>query len=200
MFKIPPPIRTGAAFWLPRRWFVAVYVKRVLHVLSMRKQFQIFKPVVVSNKVPVVDLQPAWYGAIERLPDKPMDTMLRRFSIFRQRCVSVPMAIQTRLHFTVSAITLPCCLPFDRRYRLYANVEKRRHHFERSTFGQHSPRSRYPRGINFFAARCSPYIARSADLIYGFVTQNGCPFAHGSCLLKRFLMSTPKNLQYQGVC
>ena len=200
MFKISPPVRPRAAFWLPRRWLAAVYIERMLHILSVREQFQVLKPVVVSNEVLVVDLQPPRYGAVERFPDKPVNTMLSRLSVFRQRCVRIPMTVQTRLYFTVSAIPLPRCLSFDRRHRLYAYAEKCRHHLERGTVGQHGLGGGYPHGVDLLASRYSPYIARSADFIYGLVAQHGCPFAHGSCLLKRFLMSITKNLQYQEVC
>ena len=165
------------SFWKMRS-LNCVNSMSVVDIFSVRKKFQIFKPIIAARKIFMVYFQSPGYDAIKSFPYKSVNAALAKNAINAQIGDHVLLTIWSWTDRPKIFIAFPCFAVFYSRCRSYAGVEMRGYFAKLSSLFKHCFSFPNLTGDKNFAPQHSTYPAKIANFIQTFVTQYWLPLFH----------------------
>ena len=174
---MPTSNKSFDAFSRPQQPLAFVGVNRVLDVLLVRYKLQVFEPVIRAIKIFVVDLKPSKNRPVERFPHNSMNSAPSVLAVFAQRYLPVAFQ-QSRFARPVRCVSNPNFSKFYVAGRCQASVQKFRNFSQQRALLKHALGFSYFCAIQSLTARNTAYVARIADFVQAFKTNNRFPHLH----------------------
>jgi hypothetical protein len=160
------------------RPFVGVFDVRMVNIFAVRKKLQIFKPVIASIQILMVNLKTPRNWPVKRLPHGAVYADMLVFAAYAWRKVRVSMAIKPRFYRPRSSVAAPSFAVFNRKHGGYAGVQERRNVRQLTPVIQHLFGFDNLFRRKFFSS-CGPaHIAKIADFVQCLVPNYRCPNFH----------------------